>query len=133
MQVDIALPSIAPRAVADLRAEADSVLPARVDRHAAVTEPGTSFAPPSFVQEGLVARGFMGPSGPGPVSADGGASIDSGHGPKRVLKPRGVPMLPYDDGVKAHPDARPDAQLIASNPAAADDPPLSNAGVAAPS
>ena len=95
--MDISLSSIAPRVVADLRPAADAAATGRIDRPPAALALASGVAPAALSQEGLVARGFMEPAGPSPVAATSESSLEVGQGPKRVLKPWGVPMLPYED------------------------------------
>ena len=87
--MDVSIPSVASRAVADLRPAADAAATARVDRPPLAVAPAIPFAPASLSQEGLVAQNVLDPE---TVSA-ADALVKP---PERVLKPWGIPMLPSD-------------------------------------
>jgi hypothetical protein len=87
--LDVSLPSLAARVVADLRPAADALATARIDRPPLAVAVAAPLAVNSLSQEALVTRTVL-----DPVAM--GATEGSADAPKRVLKPWGVPMLPWD-------------------------------------
>jgi hypothetical protein len=87
--LDVSLPSLAPRVVADHRPTDDAADTARIDRPPLAIAAGVPVAVPSLSQEALVARSAI-----GPITGD--ATDSAIEAPERVLKPWSVPMLPWD-------------------------------------
>jgi hypothetical protein len=85
--VDVSISSVVPRMVADLRPAADASATARIERPPLAVAVGNPAPTVSLVQEGLVTRSAIEPAAEADLAA---------HAVQRVLKPWGVPMLPWD-------------------------------------
>ncbi|MBP1804542.1 hypothetical protein [Rubellimicrobium aerolatum] len=91
----------APRPVPDLRPAADAEATERITAPPAqLAWGGPAIAPASASQIGWAARSLLDPASA--ASEAGAPTGEEGEGPKRVLKPYDIPMLPSDD-----PDRRP--------------------------
>ena len=94
--VDVSLPSLVPRVIADLRPCADASASAWIDRPP-LAVPAAPLAGKSLSQEALVARSVLDPAAASKVGGPANA-------PERVLKPWGVPMLPWEPPSDTRPE-----------------------------
>lgn len=99
--MDISAPSLVPRVVADLRPTADAAATVRTTAPPAAVAVGPAVPPTSPTQEALVARGLLDAQSVEPVGqpdpAGGPPDPTRPKAPPRVLKPWGVPMLPFEE------------------------------------
>ena len=125
--MDISLSLRAPAIVADLRPAADAAATARIDRPPLALAAEVQIAPVSLTQEGLVNQGIIAPEALSPVAPLPERPLASGDAPQRVLKPWGVPMLPFEGRDRTLPGsgADPSSPALATPPAPAPDVALS--------
>ncbi len=99
--MDITSPSLVPRVVADLRPSADAAANARTTAPPLAVALDPVVQPAATSQGALVARSLLGMQAVPPVGPADPAEVALdpawAEAPPRVLKPWGVPMLPFEE------------------------------------